>query len=67
MELLSLLMHRDIIIGLAIFGALIATLGSILSRSGSWIRPSTARIVTRTGYGLSWISVIGFIVAGLLL
>ena len=67
MELLSLLMNRNVIIGLAIIGALIATLGSILLRNDSWISPSTARIVTRTGYSLSWASVIGFIVAGLLL
>ena len=67
MELLSLLIQRDVIIALAIFGALIATLGSILLRNVSWVSPSTARIIYRTGYGLSCASVVGFIVAGLLL
>ncbi len=66
MELIPLLLQRDLIIALAIFGALIATVGSMLMRNKSSVSPYMARLVLRTGYGLSWGSVAVFIIAGLL-
>ena len=66
MELIPLLLQRNLIIALAVFGALVATVGSILMRQNSSVSSRVARMVLRTGYGLSWGSVAGFITAGLL-
>ncbi len=66
MEFMTLLLQRKVIIALAVIGALIATVGSILMRKNTSVNPRVARIVLRTGYGLSWGSVATFIIAGLL-
>ena len=66
MELIPLLLQRNLIIALAVFGALTATVGSIIMRKNSSVSPRVARMVLRTGYGLSWVSVAGFNTAGLL-
>ena len=66
MEFMTLLLQRKVIIALAVIGALIATVGSILMRKNTSANPRVARIVLRTGYALSWGSVATFIIAGLL-
>jgi len=66
MEFMTLLLQRKVIIALAVIGALIATVGSILMRKKTSVNPRVARIVLRTGYTLSWGSVATFIIAGLL-
>ena len=66
MEFMTLLLQRKVIIALAVIGALIATVGSILMSKNTSVNPRVARIVLRTGYALSWGSVATFIIAGLL-
>jgi hypothetical protein len=66
MDLLDLILQRPVVIALAIFGAGVATVGSILMRKGSRIDPRTARLILRIGYGISWASVGIFIAAGFL-
>ena len=66
MEFMTLLLQRKVIIALAVIGALIATVGSILMRKNTSGNPRVARIVLRTGYALSWGSIATFIIAGLL-
>ena len=66
MEFMTLLLQRKVIITLAVIGALIATVGSILMRKNISVNPRVARIVLRTGYALSWGSIATFIIAGLL-
>lgn len=66
MDLLDLVLQRPIIIALAIAGAAVATVGSVLLRKGSRVDPKTARLVMRIGYGITWLSVGIFIVAGFL-
>lgn len=66
MELLDVVLQRPVIIALAIAGAAIATVGSVLLRQGSRVDPKTARLVMRIGYGITWLSVGIFIVAGFL-
>lgn len=51
-------------IALAIGGALIATIGSLMLRKGSRVNPRLARFVLRFGYGLAWASVAIFIAMG---
>ena len=64
MEQLSFLLKRDVIIGLAIVGATIATVGSFLLKRNSSLPKTYARYVLWFGYGLTWGSVALFIVAG---
>ena len=66
MEFMTLLLQRKVIIALAVIGALIATVGSILMLKNTSVNPRVARIVLRTGYALSWGSIATFIIAGLL-
>ena len=66
MEFMTLLLQRKVIITLAVIGALIATVGSILMRKNTSVNPRGARTVLRTGYALSWGSIATFIIAGLL-
>lgn len=64
MELLDALLQRRVVIALAIFGAVVATVGGYLLRSGSRANPRLARFVLRTGYAVTWTSVAIFIVIG---
>ena len=64
MELLDSFLQRSVIISLAVVGAIIATLGSYLMRKSSGANRRFARILVRTGYGIAWLSVAIFIVAG---
>ena len=66
MEFMTLLLQRKVVIVLAVVGALIAMVGSILMRKNTSVNPRVARIVLRTGYALSWGSIATFIIAGLL-
>ena len=64
MELLSHLLQRNVVIGLAVSGGLLALFGNILLRRKAPVGPRTARFVLRAGYALSWLSVALFIVLG---
>ncbi len=64
MDTLTLLLQRPVIITLALVGAAIATLGNVFLRKGDRVSPKTARLITRVGYGISWVSVALFITAG---
>lgn len=66
MELLDLAIQRPVVITLAIVGAAVATLGSVLLRKGSRLDPKTARLILRLGYGISGASIAIFIAAGFL-
>tara|TARA_B100000029_G_C17352879_1_gene879615 strand:- start:668 stop:892 length:225 start_codon:yes stop_codon:yes gene_type:complete len=64
MELLSFLLEREAIIGLGIFGAFAVVAGNFLLRPKSSFPKQYARYVMIFGYGLTWISVAFFIIAG---
>jgi hypothetical protein len=64
MDILDAVLERSTIIALAVVGAIIATLGSYLLRDKSTVDRRTARLVLRIGYGIAWLSVALFIVAG---
>lgn len=60
---LDIITDRSVVIGLAIGGAVLATLGSVAGgRKGRYA--DAARAVVRLGYALAWTSVALFIVAG---
>ena len=61
--LLDLITDRSLVIGLAIAGAVLATLGSVMKNRGAG-RASYAQMAIRAGYVLAWTSVALFIVAG---
>lgn len=64
MEFLALLLQRNVIIALAITGAVIATLGSYLVKKKSRGEPKIARLIMKSGYAITWTSVALFIAAG---
>ena len=64
MEQLSFLLEREMIIGLGIFGAIIATAGNFLLHAKSSFPKKYARYVMLFGYGLTWVSIGLFIIAG---
>ena len=64
MELLAPLLHRSVIVALAIGGCVIAVIGSVLLRRGSSANPKLARFILRSGYAISWASVALFITTG---
>lgn len=66
MQPLGFLLQREVIIGLAVTGAIIATIGGYLQRENSTSNPQTAKFITRTGYAISWASVAIFIAVGFL-
>ncbi len=66
MGILEILSSRTVVITLAVIGGLIAMLGTYLMREGSKTPEPTAKLILRSGYTLSWASVVGFIVAGFL-
>lgn len=63
-DIIALITSRSFIISLAILGAVIATVGSYLMRDESRMLPRHARMITRSGYAITWASVAGFIVVG---
>ncbi len=64
MEFLTPLLQREVIISLAIVGAIIATGGGMLIKKPETIDPGLARLILRLGYAVSWGSVVLFILAG---
>lgn len=66
MQFLSVLAQREIFIALALIGAAVSTFGGYLLRKKSAADPRTARFVLKTGYVISWSSVVIFVAAGLL-
>lgn len=64
MELFDLLLRRDVIIGLAIVGAVVATIGSFMMKKGRRSDGRAARLMLRVGYGLTGVSIALFIAAG---
>lgn len=64
MEQLSFLLEREVIIGFGIFGAVIATAGNFLMRPKTSFPRLYARYLMFFGYGLTWISIGFFIIAG---
>ena len=64
MSALAFLLERESIIALALSGGMIATVGSYMVRRQTKIRPQYAHFVLRLGYGLTFVSVAFFIVAG---
>ncbi len=64
MEFLTPLLQREVIIGLAIVGAIIATGGGVLVKKPETLDPGLARLIMRVGYAVSWGSVVLFILAG---
>lgn len=61
--MLDLITQRSIVIGLAIVGALVVTVVNWLVRSGK-LEANQARVYTRTGYLITGLSVVLFIIAG---
>ncbi|NQU61109.1 MAG: hypothetical protein HQ512_08260 [Rhodospirillales bacterium] len=64
MEFLAPLLQRQIIIALAVVGAVIATAGSVLLKKESRISTKTARFILKSGYAITWVSLGLFIAAG---
>ncbi|MEE2698066.1 MAG: hypothetical protein VX923_00030 [Pseudomonadota bacterium] len=64
MEFLVSLLERNVIIALALVGAIMATSGSFLMKKKSLINPGLARFLLKSGYVITWSSVALFIAAG---
>jgi hypothetical protein len=64
MDLLDAILQRWVVILLAVTGGITATVGSLLQRKGVLVNPRLAKLVTRLGYAITWISVGIFIVMG---
>ena len=64
MDFLAPLLQRNIIIALAVIGAVIATAGSIPVKKESRIEPKVARFIMKSGYVITWLSIALFITAG---
>ena len=64
MEFLAPLLQRNVIIALAIAGAVIATLGNVLVQKKSSIGPRYARLILKLGYAITWASITLFIASG---
>ena len=64
MELLAALLQRNVIIALAIAGAVVATLGNVLVQKKSSTVPRYGRLILKSGYAITWTSVILFIASG---
>jgi hypothetical protein len=60
----AFLLYRPAIVSLAVSGALIASLGPYFLKKVGFSSPRLARLITRIGYALSWVSVGFFIAAG---
>lgn len=64
MELFKSLLQREVFIGFAVTGAIIATIGSYLVNRPSGVSPRTSKFILRAGYAITWTSVAIFIAAG---
>jgi len=64
MEFLTPLLQRNVIITLAVVGAVIATSGNFLLKKNSSIKPKIARFILKSGYVITWVSIALFVAAG---
>ena len=64
MEILSFIMQRELIIALAVFGALLVMIGNFLDVKGFLIGQKSAQALRKSGYAVSWLSVACFIAVG---
>jgi len=64
MEFLTPLLQRNIIIALAVIGAVIATAGNFLLTKKTRATPKMARFILKSGYAITWLSVGLFIASG---
>ena len=64
MEILKLMMQRELIIALAVSGALLAMIGNFLDVKGLLIEKKSAQSIRKSGYAMSWLSVACFIAVG---
>ena len=58
------IMQREVIIALAISGAILAIIGNILDAKGWLIDHKSAQVTRKAGYAISWLSVACFIAVG---
>lgn len=65
-DLLALMISRQVVIALAVTGAVIAMVGSAMTRGQTGTSRGTARRVLWSGYGLTGLSIFFFILAGFL-
>ena len=61
---MDLLLTRPVVVGLAVVGALLATVASVLQRRGA-VTERGARILNYAGYGFMGASMLLFALAGL--
>jgi len=57
-------MQREVIITLAVVGALLAIIGNFLDVKGLLIEHKSAQFIRKSGYTVTWLSIAFFIVAG---
>ena len=62
--MLMFIMQRDVIIALAVVGALLAIIGNFLDVKGLLIEHKSAQFIRKSGYAVTWLSIAFFIVAG---
>jgi hypothetical protein len=61
---LGFLLDRSTIAALAITGAVLALIASLLLRRATATRAGAARLLLRSGYAITWVSIALFIIAG---
>ena len=66
MEILMFIMQREVIIALAIGGAILAMIGNFLDVKELLIERKSAQVIRKSGYAVSWLSVAFFIAVGFL-
>ena len=64
MEILMFIMQREVIIALAVGGTLFAMIGNYLDVKGLLIEHKSAQAIRKSGYAVTWLSVIFFIAVG---
>ena len=64
MDFLSFIMQRELIIALAVCGALLAMIGNFLDVKGFLVGQKSAKAIRKSGYAISWLSVASFIAVG---
>lgn len=66
MELLAALAQRQVIVGLAILGALMVMASGLIGGRDRDLSARRAAALSRAGYALTFVSIVLFIVAGFL-
>ena len=64
MEFLALILQRNVIISLAIIGAVIVTLGNFLVQKKPNTIPRFSKLILKSGYTITWTSIALFIATG---